>query len=248
MYWLQEKLDAAQLRNPFQSMYIIAYYLKQWLDKLTLFSHIDPRRDPVRNVAAGVQEGVIGRLKTRVLKAFPSKPTLLQFLCFTAVGYKGQPGLLDADALRFVPAHQQSSRNRLFTAPWKRDLEGIWKRPVPDRRLAAQLKQALVVLKQTLKDNGVELKPTWALLCKPDMSEPHSQLLWVCFELAGGSDLSGKAKKNTWSSFNKTAMEKRWASPGSLVGVGAGAAKMDTANNNLYMHRQVSQVLLSEYL
>jgi len=57
---LQVEEGVTSIPNIGQSRFVIDYYRRTWLDLLPLWSLVDPSRDPVRNVAAGVQEAVIG--------------------------------------------------------------------------------------------------------------------------------------------------------------------------------------------
>ena len=134
---LQVKKGAVSIRNPFQSLIIIKYYLEGWLKTLPAWSQIDPRRDPVVSVAAGTQERIIGLAKQRMQQFQPI--CFIAFLKKMAVGVDGEPALLHWDAVRFIDSHLQAARNMIFKQPARREAEAVWMRPGPDRQLGGQL-------------------------------------------------------------------------------------------------------------
>lgn len=192
---------------------------------------IDPRRDPVRNRAAGVQEGVIGLAKQRLQAK--GNLSLIEFIKVMAVGLGGEPAMLTWDATRFAGSHIQSARNRVWQIKSASQLqeEGIWRRLTVDKQLGSMLMSAMELLKRQLRESGCETVLTWKELCHPDSRQPLTLLLQFCFELSGGSHLSEKAYSAAWGRFITTHV-KYWASTKSSKGLAAKKMFMSTANNN----------------
>lgn len=109
--------------------------------------------------------------------------------------------------------------------------EGIWRRPTVDRQLGSSFKPALVNFRSVLKHFVCGVDLTWKQLCNPDSCRSFTTLLQVCFELSGGSRLSGKAYTTVWGRF-KVSHFNVWASTATLSGATAKKATMDTANNH----------------
>ena len=225
---LQVEEGVTSIPNIGQSRFVIDYYCRIWLDLLPLWSLGDPRRDPVRNVAAGVQEAVIGWAKQRALAL--EIRSVIEFIKWLAVGLGDQPAYLLWDATRFASCHIQYWQKRRQTRCQPED-EGIWKRPTVDRQLGSALKTALKQVTAVLKDHACGVELTWKQLCNPDPRQPLTTLLQACFELSGGSQLSGKAYSAAWGKFTVSRLNV-WASTATLSGTAAKKAMMDTANNH----------------
>ena len=64
----------------------------------------------------------------------------------------------------------------------------------------------------------VEQQEDQQVIRHPDCRQPLTQLLQVCFELSGGSQLSGKPYNGAWGRFVTTHV-KYWASTRSSAGL-----------------------------
>ena len=78
---------------------------------------------------------------------------------------------------------------------------------------------------------GSAVRLTWRELCNPDPLQPVTQLMYKCFQLCGGGNLSGKDLKTAWQPFNKTALDM-WSSTRTFSGDAARKALISTANDN----------------
>lgn len=160
---------------------------------------------------------------------------MIELIKFLAVGLGDQPAYLLWDATRFASCHAQSGRSQYWQkrrqTRCQPEEEGIWRQPAVDRQLGSSLKTALANLRSVLKDFASGVNLTWKQLCNPDPQQPLTTLLQVCFELSGGSQLSGKAYSTAWGKF-KVSHVSVWAGTARLSGAAAKKAMMDTANSH----------------
>ena len=170
---MQVPVGADEADNPFHSVTVLNYYLGTWIDQMCIWSMVDPRRDPVRNRAAGVQEGVFAYMKRRVGTARLRTWSVIDLTRWLAVAMgPDQPyGYLQWDAKRFSDAHKLGHRSALCEEGHKQaasqpESETVWRRPAANLKLATELALAMQTLKSKL-ERSLHPAITGVQLCSP---------------------------------------------------------------------------------